>query len=80
MARKYRSPWYVSSQWCVEANTDRVSRTNRYPAEHKPKGWQPIYCTRSKAQARKDAKKWRAETGQDTRVVPGPGHKSRRGF
>lgn len=37
-----------------------------------------IYCTKTKAQARKDATAWRADTGQDVRVVPGTGHKSRR--
>lgn len=80
MARKYRSPWYVSQRWCVETNTDRVARTHPEPHRHVAKGWQPIYCSRSKSKAKADAKAWHAETGQDVRVVPGPGHKSRRGF
>lgn len=72
--------WHVSCRWSVEANTDVVARTHPRPNEHRPGGWREVYCTKTKAQAKKDAKAWREQTGQPTRVVPGAGHKTRRGF
>jgi hypothetical protein len=61
---KRLKPWWSERQWKVEALT--------------PKGWQPIYCTRTKVQAERDAAAWKAQLGQEVRVVPGDGHKSRR--
>ena len=54
----------VRYRYMVEANT--------------PQGWKEIYNAGSKSEAARDAKKWRHDTGQETRIVPGPTHKTRR--
>ncbi len=68
---KRLAPWWRNRQWCVEANTNTGARGTR-------EGWKPIYCTAKKVTARANAKQWKSETGQDVRVVPGEGHRSRR--
>ena len=65
--------WHTSCRWAVMANTNTGRSANR-------KGWVEVYCTGTKKQARADARSWKRETGQTTRVVPGPGHKTKRGF
>lgn len=57
--------WARNLRWSVEANTP-------------DKGWAEIYCTRTQAEAMRDAERWGQETGQETRIVPGPGHPDRR--
>lgn len=59
-----KRPWYVDQRWSVEALT--------------PAGWHEIYCTGTKAQAAQDAAAWTRSMGQQTRIVPGPGHRLRR--
>ena len=67
MARK--KPWYSSCKWSVEAHLTKGPKAG---------SWQPIYCSGSKRLAKIDAKAWKESTGQKVRVVPGPGHKTRR--
>lgn len=51
------------AKWCVEANTNEGRHGTR-------EGWKPIYCSSSKAKAKKDARAWSRDVGQSTRVVP----------
>lgn len=71
--RRSRRSWATGCRWSVEADTSTGPRGTR-------EGWKQIYCAASKAKAQSDARKWTSEMGQKTRVVPGEGHKTRRGF
>ena len=81
MARKRSRPWYVGCRWEV------LSKLSNIPANWHSTikgganaGWTPVYCSKTKAQAKTDAAEWARKTGQPVKVVAGPGHKSRRGF
>lgn len=76
MARKYRSPWWVSQRWNVETIASHDSPRGKY----KKGDWVVIYSGATKKQAEEDARRWTATTGQQARIVAGPGHKSRRGI
>lgn len=75
MASKQRKPWYVSQRWSVETIATLDS-----PGRFKKGDWIEIYCDATKKQAEEDAARWRSTHNSPTRVVPGPGHKTRRGF
>jgi hypothetical protein len=74
--KPYRSPWWVSQQWIVETIASRDAHDDSF----KKGDWIEIYVARTKKQAADDARTWTERTRQQTRVVPGPGHKTRRGF
>jgi hypothetical protein len=76
MARKYRSPWWVSQRWSVETIAEVSPEHGRY----KKGDWIEIYNGATKKAANELAASWTAKTGQPTRVVPGAGHKTRRDF
>lgn len=74
MAR--RTPWYVHQRWSVEA----VATRDALGGDFKKGDWIEIYVDSTKKKAEEDAARWSAEHHTPTRVVPGPGHKTRRGF
>jgi hypothetical protein len=76
MARKYRRPWWVGQRWEVETIAHSDSPSGRF----KKGDWILIYSGATKKEAQEDARRWGQTTGQQTRVVPGAGHKTRRGF
>lgn len=76
MARKYLQPWWVSQRWSVEA----IARLDSPSGTYKKGDWILIYSGETKKKAEQDAREWTARTGAKTRVIPGPGHKSRREF
>jgi len=74
MPKKRLRPWYAGQQWAVETVATNDGRG------YKRGDWVQIYNSATKSEALKDAVEWTAKMQQATRVVPGPGHKSRRGF
>lgn len=58
----------------------RIFQGMKYMVEARtPSGWKAIYSASSMAKASKDAARWSREVGQETRIVSGPDHPSRRG-
>jgi hypothetical protein len=76
MAYTYRSPWWVSQRWEVET----IARVDSSSGKFKKGDRILIYSGGTKKKAEADAREWTAKTGQPTWVVPGAGHKTRRGF
>jgi len=71
-----RRPWHLTCCWSVEA----VATRDALQGHFKKGDWIEIYCDSTKKQAVENAGRWSAEHHTPTRVVPGPGHKTRRGF
>ena len=71
-----------AQQWSVETVAPHDSPGGSGPGPAFQKGdWIEIYSAETKRQAEKDAARWKKEHDNvPTRVVPGPGHKTRRGF
>jgi len=67
LAKGYRRPWWILSQWHVETVSNKPPDAGQ---------WVPIYQSKTKKQALTDAKEWMERTGMAARVVPGPGHKT----
>ena len=76
MARKYLRPWYVGQRWAVEA----IATIDSPSGTFKRGDWIEIFNDATKKKAQRNAADWSAKMHTKTRVVPGPGHKSRRGF
>lgn len=64
--RKSRRDPAVACRWIVEA--DYSTGVNLGPR----RGWQRIYCARSKKKAQGDARKWHSDTQMVTRVLRNP--------
>ena len=79
MSKKYRQPWYTSCRWTVEAQAVRDAPSGG-ASRFKKGEWIAVYCAANKPAAKKLAKDYGAELKTRTRVVPGEGHKTRRGF
>jgi hypothetical protein len=76
MPRKYLRPWYVGQRWAVEA----VATFDSPSGTFKRGDWVEIYNDATKKEAQRNATAWSASMHTQTRVVPGAGHKTRRGF
>jgi len=78
MARKRL--WYVACRWSVEM----IARRDAPSVGKKAGEWIPIYCaptrTAAKAQIVGFKQLYGSEPGDRFRIVPGEGHKTRRGF
>lgn len=68
-----RKPWWKNCQWeVIIPVTEGAGHV-----------YKAIYCSRTRPEAVKDAASWRADNkvlgSRTTIVIPGPGHRSRRG-
>ena len=66
---KKKTPWWKNCQWHVETMSIVPPTVGK---------WVAIYMSATKAKANADAREWTSTTGQITRVVPGPGHRTLR--
>lgn len=83
--KKYRSPIWMGERWIVEtpvrAERFSIEKLREMAADGSltTDGWIRIYATKTKKTAEEAARDWTRSTGGDrTRLVPGPGHASRR--